>query len=92
MAPFNPDLIVTNCPGCEVFLDKEQWAIYELTGEKYFIPVLTYQELAGLLLGWDPYDVVGIDSHTVPVEPLLEKIGITYLKEKSMHSEDVNYE
>lgn len=91
MAPFNPDLIVTNCPGCQVFLDKEQWAIYELTGEKYFIPVLTYQELAGLLLGWDPYDVVGIDSHTVPVEPLLERIGIAYEKEKSMHSEDVSY-
>lgn len=89
MAPFNPDLIVTNCPGCEVFLDKEQWAIYELTGEKYFIPVLTYQELAGLLLGWDPYDVVGIDSHTVPVEPLLDKMGIAYQREKSMHIESI---
>ncbi len=87
MAPFQPDLIVTNCPGCQVFIDKEQWAIYEVTGEKYFIPVLTYQELAGLLLGWDPYDIVGIDSHTVPVEPLLDKIGIPYEKEKSMHVE-----
>lgn len=87
MAPFKPDLIVTNCPGCEVFLDKEQWAIYEVTGEKYFIPVLTYQEVAGLLLGWDPYDVVGIDSHTVPVEPLLEKTGIPYNPKKSMHEE-----
>jgi len=78
MAPFEPDLIVTNCPGCEVFLDKEQWAIYEVTGEKYFIPVITYQELAGLLLGWDPYETVGIQFHTVPVEPLLDKIGIPY--------------
>lgn len=69
-------------------MDKEQWAIYEVTGEKYFIPVLTYQELAGLLLGWDPYDIVGIDSHTVPVEPLLDKIGIPYKKEKSMHAEN----
>ena len=89
MVPFNPDLIVTNCPGCEVFLDKEQWAIFELTGEKYSIPVLTYQELAGLLLGWDPYDVVGIDSHTTPVEPLLDKMGIAYEKEKSMHVENI---
>ena len=89
MAPFEPDLIVTNCPGCQVFLDKEQWAIYESTGEEYFIPVLTYQELAGLLLGWDPYDVVGIDSHTVPVEPLLDKIGIAYEKEKSMHQDNI---
>ncbi|MBN1381604.1 MAG: heterodisulfide reductase subunit B [Deltaproteobacteria bacterium] len=88
MAPFNPDLIVTNCPGCQVFLDKEQWAIYEVTGEKYFIPVLTYQELAGLLLGWDPYDIVGIDAHTAPVEPLLDKIGIPYDRQKSMHTEN----
>lgn len=87
MAPFNPDLILTNCPGCQVFMDKEQWAIYEVTGDKYFIPVLTYQELAGLLLGWDPYDVVGIDAHTVPVEPFLDKIGIVYDRKKSMHVE-----
>ena len=59
-----------------------------MTGEKFFIPVLTYQELAGLLLGWDPYDIVGIDSHTVPVEPLLDKIGIPCEKEKSMHAEN----
>lgn len=87
MAPFNPDLIVTNCPGCQVFMDKEQWAIFEITGEKYFVPVLTYQEVAGLLLGWDPYDVVGIDAHTAPVEPLLDKIGIAYDRKKSMHHE-----
>jgi heterodisulfide reductase subunit B len=35
------------------------------------------------LLGWDPYDVVGIDFHTVPVEPLLDKMGIPYEREKS---------
>ncbi|HPW37468.1 MAG TPA: heterodisulfide reductase-related iron-sulfur binding cluster [Syntrophorhabdus sp.] len=80
MSPFEPDLIITNCPGCQAFLDKEQWAIYEVTGEKYFIPVITYQELAGLLLGWDPYETVGIQFHTVPVEPLLDKIGIPYDK------------
>lgn len=78
MSPFQPDLIITNCPGCQVFIDKEQWAIHEITGEKYFIPVLTYQEVAGLLMEWDPYEVVGIQFHTVPVEPLLDKIGIPY--------------
>jgi heterodisulfide reductase subunit B len=78
MAPFEPELILTNCPGCQVFLDKEQWAIHQITGEKYFIPVLTYMELAGLLMGWDPYETVGIQFHTVPVEPLLDKIGIPY--------------
>jgi heterodisulfide reductase subunit B len=78
MEPYQPDLILTNCPGCNVFLDKEQWAVQELTGKEYGIPTLSYTELTGLLLGWDPYDVVGIQGHTTPVEPLLDKIGIPY--------------
>ncbi len=81
MAPYKPDLMLTNCPGCNQFLDREQWAVQEMTGEVYNIPVLSYAELAGLLLGFDPYEQVGIQSHTVAVEPLLEKIGIPYGKE-----------
>jgi len=88
MEPFGPDFMVTNCPGCQVYLDKEQWAIRELTGKEYFVPVLTYMELAGLLLGWDPYDVVGIQFHTVPVEPLLDKIGIPYDESKAWLGKD----
>ncbi len=76
MAPFQPDLILTNCPGCLMVLDREQWAVNQLTGAGYEIPVLNYAELAGLLLGWDPYEEVGIQSHTVPVEPLLARIGV----------------
>ena len=76
MAPYEPDLMLTNCPGCLHVLDHEQWAVNELTGADHRVPVLNYAELAGLLLGWDPYDVVGIQTHTVPVEPLLERIGI----------------
>jgi heterodisulfide reductase subunit B len=76
MAPYAPDLILTNCPGCHLFLDREQWAVNSLTGSRHAIPVLSYAELAGVLLGWDPYDVVGIQSHATPVEPLLEKIGV----------------
>jgi heterodisulfide reductase subunit B len=78
MEPFRPELIVTNCPGCDQFLDREQFAINELTGRDYRIPVLSYSELTGLLAGWDPYDVVGIQGHTTPVEPLLDKLGIPY--------------
>jgi len=88
MEPFAPDFIVTNCPGCEVQLDKEQWAIKELKGKEYSVPVLTYMELAGLLMGWDPYDVVGIQFHTVPVEPLLDKIGIPYDESKTWLGKD----
>jgi heterodisulfide reductase subunit B len=82
MEPWDPDAILTNCPGCNVLLDKEQWAIEQMCGKAFNIPTLSYTELAGLLLGWDPYDVVGIQAHTVPVEPLLDKIGIPYDKSK----------
>jgi len=78
MEPWEPDAILTNCPGCNVLLDKEQWAIEQMCGRAFNIPTLSYTELAGLLLGWDPYDVVGIQAHTVSVEPLLDKIGIPY--------------
>ncbi|HTV12809.1 MAG TPA: heterodisulfide reductase-related iron-sulfur binding cluster [Acidimicrobiales bacterium] len=76
MAPFEPDLILTNCPGCLLVLDREQWGVNQLTGSSFEVPVLNYAQLAGLLLGWHPYDAVGIQGHTVPVEPLLERIGI----------------
>ena len=76
MAPFAPDLILTNCPGCSLVLDREQWAVGQQSGIRLQIPVLNYAELAGLLLGWDPYETVGIQSHTVPVEPLLDRLGI----------------
>lgn len=82
MEPYQPDMILTNCPGCPMFLDRWQYAISEMEGKTYGangfgIPVLTYEELAGLVLGYDPWDL-GLQVHQVPVEPLMDKIGIPY--------------
>lgn len=82
MAPYKPDFILTNCPGCPMFLDRWQYAISEMEGKTYGdngngIPVLTYEELAGLILGYSPWDL-GMQVHQVPVESLLEKLGIEY--------------
>ena len=82
MAPYKPDFIVANCPGCTMFLDKWQYAIAEMEGTTYGqnghgIPVLTYEEMAGLVLGYDPWDL-GMQMHQVDVEPLLDKMGIDY--------------
>ena len=41
------------------------------------IPVLTYEEMAGLVLGYDPW-ALGMQMHQVDVEPLLDKMGIEY--------------
>ena len=43
----------------------------------YGIPVLTYEELTALLLGYDPWEI-GLQMHQVAVEPLLDKMGIRY--------------
>ena len=56
MAPYKPDFIVANCPGCAMFIDKWQYTIAEMEGRTYGenghgIPVLTYEEMAGLVLG-----------------------------------------
>jgi len=86
MKPYNVDLILTNCPGCNYFLDRWQYvaAVYE---NKFFgannmpIPVLSFEELTALLLGYDPW-LIGLQMHQVPVEPLLDKIGIPYSPKK----------
>lgn len=82
MESYKPDMILTNCPGCPMFLDKWQYAIAELEGKTYGkdgygIPVFTYEELAGLVLGYDPWDL-GLQVHQVSCEPVLDKIGIEY--------------
>jgi heterodisulfide reductase subunit B len=86
MAPYKPDMIITNCPGCPMFLDKWQYTLSELQGKTYGsdghgIPVFTYEEVAGLLLGYDPWEI-GLQLHQVAVEPLLDKIGIQFNKEE----------
>jgi len=86
MEPFKPDFIITNCPGCNYFLDRWQYVISEMEGKTYAengngIPVLTYEEVAGLVLGYDPWDL-GMQMHQVGVEPLLKKMGIDYHPER----------
>lgn len=82
MEPYKPDFILTNCPGCPMFLDRWQYVIAEMEGKTYGengmgIPVLTYEELAGIILGYDPWEL-GLQMHQVSVEPLLEKLGYEY--------------
>ncbi len=91
MEPEKPDFIIANCPGCAYFLDRWQYVIAEMEGKTYGqngygIPVLTYEELAGLMLGYDPWDM-GMQLHQVAVEPLLNQIGIKYAPEQKYKGE-----
>ncbi len=84
MESYKPDFIFSNCPGCPMFLDRWQYVIAEIENKTYGengygIPVLTYEELAGLVLGYNPWDL-GLQIHQVSCEPLLDKMGIPYDK------------
>lgn len=49
------------------------------------------RELAGLLLGYNPWDM-GLQLHQVAVEPILDKLGIAYNpteKYRRKHGEDL---
>jgi heterodisulfide reductase subunit B len=92
MEPFKPDLIITNCPGCNFFMDRWQYALAEMEGKTYDekgygIPVLTYEELAGLVLGFDPWKM-GMQMHQVSVNSLLDKIGVEYNPEEKFKGEN----
>ena len=96
MQAYHPDVIICNCPGCTMFLDKWQYVIGEIENKTYGdnhqgIPVLTYEELAGLVLGYDPWDL-GLQMHQVDCEPLLQKMGVNYdpsLKYKGENGKDL---
>lgn len=86
MKPYQPDAILTNCPGCPMFLDKWQYVIAEMEQitygtDGYGIPVFTYEELAGLMLGYNPWDM-GLQMHQVSPETLLDKLGYEYVREE----------
>jgi Heterodisulfide reductase, subunit B len=92
MAPYKPDFILSNCPGCAYFLDRWQYVIAEMEGttyddKGYGIPSLTYEELAGLVLGYDPWEL-GLQLHQVDVEPLLKKIGVEYDPDAKFRAKD----
>lgn len=92
MEQYKPDMILCNCPGCTMFMDKWQYTISEMEGKTYSenqqgIPVLTYEELAGLVLGYNPWDL-GLQFHQIQSEPLLRKLGIKFIDEDKYKTKD----
>lgn len=82
LEPYKPDFILANCPGCTMFMDKWQYTLKAMENRTYGqygqgIPVLTYEELAGIVMGYNPWDL-GLQYHNVQSEPLLDKIGVEY--------------
>lgn len=72
-----PDIILTQCPGCQLILDYMQPSFRKEQGNgtgNIMVPVLNFAQLVALLLGADPVKVVGIRTHVVSPEKIVEKI------------------
>ena len=72
-----------DCSGKMVFpsyCDSHTHLVFAATREHEFVDRLkglTYEEMAGLVLGYNPWDM-GMQMHQTNVEPLLDKMGIQY--------------
>ena len=92
MRPYKPDLILANCPGCTMFMDRWQYTIKAMEGSVYGnhgegIPVMTYEELAGVVMGYNPWEL-GLQYHNVQSDRLFDRMGVKYsLEEKFIDSE-----
>lgn len=74
----NVDILLHMCPNCMMQFDRYQPKIEKTLGTKFNIVHLNINQFIALSLGADPYKVIGIQTHTVPIEPVLEKIKFNY--------------
>lgn len=72
------DLLLVMCPNCHLQFDRYEQVIQNHTHHKKYMVVLNIAQLIALYMGADPYKIVGIQTHTVNVEPILDKVGIEY--------------
>lgn len=70
----NVELLIHMCPNCQLQFDRYQRIIGEEKGIQFKIYHLNITQLIALALGADPYKVVGIQTHSVDLKPLIEKI------------------
>ena len=74
------DILVHMCPNCHLQFDRYQHVIAQNTGHDYKMVHLNIAQLIALYMGADPYTVLGIQTHTEAIEPLLDKLGVKYDK------------
>lgn len=68
------DMLLHMCPNCQMQLDRYQPVLEKELGRKLNLVHLSVAQMAALGMGADPYKVLGIQTHSTPVEGLLEKI------------------
>ncbi len=68
------EVLVHMCPNCHVQYDRYQPLLSRLVKTEYQMVHLHVQQLVALCLGADPYHVVGLQTHSVKVDALLERL------------------
>lgn len=69
------DILVHMCPNCQMQFDRYQPFIEKDLNIDFNIFHLNIVQLIAFVMGADPYKVMGIQIHTVPIELLIEKIA-----------------
>ncbi|MHA1378657.1 MAG: CoB--CoM heterodisulfide reductase iron-sulfur subunit B family protein [Candidatus Helarchaeota archaeon] len=70
------EILVNMCPMCHFQFDRYNSEYKKLNGNDLGLIHLNIAQLIALALGADPYKVVGIQTHSVKVEPLLKKLNV----------------
>ena len=70
------DVLINMCPMCAFQFDRSDALIEKSLATKIGIIHLNIAQLLALSMGADPYKVVGVQTHSVKVEPILKKLNI----------------
>ncbi|MHA1277253.1 MAG: CoB--CoM heterodisulfide reductase iron-sulfur subunit B family protein [Candidatus Helarchaeota archaeon] len=70
------EVLINMCPMCAFQFDRSDALIEKAMTKKIGIIHLNIAQLLALSMGADPYKVVGIQTHSVKVEPILKKLKI----------------
>lgn len=68
------ELLLHMCPNCQMQFDRYQNYIGDKLETEFEIFHLNISQFIALAMGADPYSVLGIQTHTVPIEPFLKKV------------------
>ena len=68
------EILLHMCPNCQMQFDRYQPYIEKKLETEFNIFHLNISQFIALALGADPYKVLGIQTHTVPIEPLLKRL------------------
>lgn len=68
------EILLHMCPNCQMQFDRYQPHIAKKLETEFNILHLNIAQFIALALGADPYSVLGIQTHTVPIEPLIKRL------------------